>query len=232
MPAEVHEVEWRPPHDCQACRLGSLTVTCGSEDVRRLPVSFFEPSEGMSQVAAEPPVRLHRTHVVQGLGPIPCPIMLIGEAPGFYEDREGEPFIATVPAGRVLAECMNETGLVRYQGVATPWYSYVYMTNALKCRPENNKIDRFPDCLEICRSTFLDQEIAQVQPKVIVCLGKVAALPWFGSQGSLAFRQLPGRLVIHAPHPRYIARGAKDARLLLVEALRVAREVGYGKFVP
>lgn len=206
-----------PPVNCAKCRLGTLTIPCAEDDVRRILWSTS-------------PARLHRTQVVPGLGPIPCPIMLIGEAPGFYEDREGEPFWPMAPAGRILQAALDEVGLRR---------DGVYLSNTVKCKPVDNKIDRFPDAIETCRAEYLWPEVEAVRPKVIVCLGKVAAQPFFGSQPSLALRMIRApdwftgirvvepwnMLVIHAPHPSNIARGNKDARPKLVEALRIAKEV-------
>ena len=222
-------LDGRPAPDCTLCRLGTLTVPCDAHDVRTTIIA----TDGQTVAAVRP----YRTNVVQGEGPVPCLVMFIGEAPGFHEDREGRPFVPTAPAGRVLAAAMAEVGLYREGQIATslrevitanmPW---VYMANAVKCRPLDNKLDRFPDALSICRDTFLGAEIAAVQPRVIVCLGKVAAQPWFGSTSSLAFRQLPdGPLLIHAPHPSNIARGNAEGRPKLLEALRVAKEVGYGR---
>lgn len=262
MSETVLEVDWRPKDNCAACRLGTETIDCAASDVRRLS------DEGRY---GGRPVRLHRNNVVQGLGPVPCPVMLVGEAPGFQEDRDGYPFNPAAPAGRVLQGALDEVGLYRwtrtiddaieemalsakakanvYTGYAN-FVPYVYETNIVKCRPPNNKIDKFPDAVETCRSLYLLREIAVVQPKVIVCLGKVAASYWFGAQPSLSFREVEvfggfepspvheiggaamvmvmrRTLLIHAPHPSNIARGAKENRPKLVEALRVAKEVGY-----
>lgn len=258
MPETMLSLDGRPRHDCTLCRLGTLTVPCAANDVRRVPTydeTAGRPAPALIEGEQFHPVRLHRTHVVQGKGPAPCPVMLIGEAPGFHEDREGFPFVPTAPAGRVLQWALDAVGLKRWPahwGSGSHPYGmnaaddvalakdFVFVTNAVKCRPLDNKLARFPDALSICRDTFLGAEIAMVQPKVIVCLGKVAALPWFGGTPSLAFRQarmplpeLPACpeldvLLIHAPHPSNIARGNAEGRPKLLEALRVAKEVGYG----
>lgn len=153
--------------------------------------------------------------------------MLIGEAPGFHEDREGKPFRPHAPAGRVLMKALDQAGFTRYDDPDELEGRPVYITNALKCRPLDNKIDRFPDALEVCRSTFLDDEIAVVQPRVVVCLGKVAAQPYFFGETALAYRWSGERLYVHVPHPSNIARGNKDNMVKLVEGLRMAREVAY-----
>lgn len=222
---------WQPASNCALCRIGQMTVPCVDGDVRALD--------------SDPTQRLYRNNVVQGEGPTPCPVMFIGEAPGFQEDRDGHPFNPSAPAGRMLAAAMFEVGFQR-QYAPGDWHMThpVYMTNTVHCRPEDNKLSRFPDGLEICRSTFQANEIAVVQPKVIVCLGKTAALPWFGKQGSLAFRWVPryaedqvvqgneqyNVLFIHAPHPSFVARTgshASPAYGQLVDAMRMAMRVGY-----
>lgn len=241
---------YRPAPDCAKCRLGTVTVPCRPDDVRRLTetvdsMTLYGISGGWIEgVPVEPPVKLHRNQVVQGDGPVPCPVMLIGEAPGFHEDREGRGFQENAPAGRVLAEAMQAVSLARVlrSPVSDNLYSPefpVYVTNIVKCRPPDNKLDRYPDAVETCRSEFLLAEIEAVQPKVVVCLGKVAAQHWFGSQPALALRQVVIKstwmddevnwapLFIHAPHPSYIARGNVEAKGKLLEALRVAKEVGY-----
>lgn len=256
-----------PPSDCTACRLGHLTIPTVAGDIRGWPVGVDgEPinqsrdGEGDSETVGW--ARLYRTNVVQGDGPVPCPVMLIGEAPGFQEDRDGIGFRPTAAAGRVLDAAMREAGLCRQEagtegpmycltvdhGVSTP-HCPVYMTNALKCRPVDNKIDKFLDCLETCRSLWLTKEIEAVRPRVIVALGKIAAQPWFGKESALSVRKLfkdstmlgpveawaadwddrGGVLIIHAPHPSNIARGAAENRPKLVNALKLAKEIGYGQ---
>lgn len=235
-----------PPENCQACRLGEFTVPCEPNDVRG-----YITGSGKWE-------KLYRLNVVRGEGVVGATsrIMCIGEAPGFQEDRDGLPFRPTAPAGRVLQEALKRTNICRIVTIGSVagvslWRCSTHdydpskpethpgpltagwFTNALKCRPEDNKITRFPDALETCRDRYLMDEMAAVRPDVVVCLGKVAAAPWFGDTSSLAFRQttLPGEiypcLFIHAPHPSNIARGAADNRPKLEEALRVARQVAY-----
>lgn len=241
MSEEMHGA-FRPSPSCSLCRLGTLTVPTTPGDVRGRELTKLELS---TAIHSSRWVKPHRSNVVQGDGPVPCPIMLIGEAPGQQEDRDGLGFRPSAPAGRVLKNVLMEVGLCRnLTGTEGPFYCEfhshsamesgfpsdyfpVYITNALKCRPVDNKIDRFLDCLELCRSTFLVKEIEAVNPKVIVLLGKVAAQPAFGKEKALALRQIEDVLVIHAPHPSTIARGNSDARPKLVEALRLAKEVGY-----
>ncbi len=87
--------------------------------------------------------------------------MLIGEAPGYYEDVEGRPFVGA--AGQFLNELLREAGLER---------SGIYITNILKCRPPDNR-EPLPDEIEKC-TPYLEKQIRKIQPRVIVTLGNYA----------------------------------------------------------
>jgi DNA polymerase len=87
--------------------------------------------------------------------------MFIGEAPGYYEDVEGRPFVGA--AGRFLNELLSEAGLER---------SEAYIANILKCRPPNNR-EPLPDEIEKC-TPYLEEQIKSIRPKVIVPLGNYA----------------------------------------------------------
>ncbi|MDP1809076.1 MAG: uracil-DNA glycosylase [Actinomycetota bacterium] len=108
------------------------------------------------------PLRQTRTHVVFGIGNPHSDLVFIGEAPGFHEDRKGEPFVGA--AGRLLDELLiTVVGLARKD---------IYIANVLKCRPPNNR-DPQPDEIEHCRP-FLDKQIELIDPKVICTLGNHA----------------------------------------------------------
>ncbi len=112
--------------------------------------------------------RLHltRTQAVPGDGPYDAEIMFIGEAPGYYEDKKGRPFVGA--AGRYLNELLAKNGLRRED---------VYITNIVKCRPERNR-DPLPDEIAACRP-FLDRQIELINPRVIVTLGRFALQHFF-----------------------------------------------------
>ncbi len=84
--------------------------------------------------------------------------MFVGEAPGFYEDREGIPFVGA--AGKLLTELLQTIGLER---------SDIYIANVIKCRPPNNR-DPLPDEIDTCKP-FLLQQIELIQPKLVCTLG-------------------------------------------------------------
>ena len=110
-----------------------------------------------------------RTNTVPGEGPENAEIMMIGEAPGFHEDREGRPFVGA--AGKFLDELLGNIQLKRNQ---------IYICNVLKCRPPQNR-DPFPDEMEACKA-YLDKQIELIKPKVIITISRFAMVRWFPDQ--------------------------------------------------
>jgi DNA polymerase len=104
-----------------------------------------------------------RTKLVFGDGSPDSEIMLIGEGPGEQEDLQGLPFVG--PAGKLLDSMLEMIDLDR---------SKVYIANMVKCRPPRNR-DPQPTEQQACRS-WLDRQIELVDPKIIVCLGRIAAM--------------------------------------------------------
>jgi DNA polymerase len=107
-------------------------------------------------------LKLSRTHVVVGTGPLDAKIMLIGEAPGRDEDMKSEPFVGS--AGRILNELLEKGGIHRKD---------VYITNVVKCRPPENRTPRDYE-IEACHP-YLQKQMEAISPKAIVLLGKTAA---------------------------------------------------------
>jgi uracil-DNA glycosylase family 4 len=102
-----------------------------------------------------------RTQVVCGSGNPQAEVMFVGEAPGYYEDKEGIPFVGA--AGKLLDRLLQEIGLQR---------SEVFITNVLKCRPPQNRDPR-PEEVEACKP-YLYHQIALIKPRVICTLGNFA----------------------------------------------------------
>ena len=102
-----------------------------------------------------------RTQVVFGTGHPQADIMFVGEAPGFYEDRQGEPFVGA--AGKLLNELLQSIGLSRGD---------IFIANVIKCRPPNNR-DPLPEEIETCKP-FLLQQIELISPKLVCTLGNFA----------------------------------------------------------
>jgi uracil-DNA glycosylase family 4 len=114
-----------------------------------------------------------RTQAVPGVGPCPADLMIVGEAPGFNEDRQGEPFVGA--AGKLLDTLLARIGLSRAD---------VYITNVLKCRPPMNR-DPMPNEAEAC-SPYLEQQLALIKPKVVLILGRHALERLMPGQGSIS----------------------------------------------
>jgi len=108
--------------------------------------------------------RLHqsRTQVVFGQGDPHADLMVVGEAPGFHEDRQGLPFVG--PSGQLLNRLLEGIGLRRQE---------VYICNVVKSRPPGNR-DPLPDEIAACRP-WLDAQVRLVDPRVVVTLGNFAA---------------------------------------------------------
>jgi len=105
------------------------------------------------------PLHAGRTNTVPGAGPLDPQLMFIGEAPGFHEDQQGIPFVGA--SGQFLNELLDKAGIDR---------TSVYISNVIKCRPPGNR-DPLPGEVAACKG-YLDQQIALIQPKVIVTLGR------------------------------------------------------------
>ncbi len=99
--------------------------------------------------------------------------MIVGEAPGFNEDRQGEPFVGA--AGKLLDTLLARIELSRAD---------VYITNVLKCRPPMNR-DPMPNEVEAC-SPYLKEQMALVKPKVVLILGRHALERLMPGQGSIS----------------------------------------------
>lgn len=104
-----------------------------------------------------------RNHVVFGAGSEQAEVMFIGEGPGENEDLQGEPFVGA--AGHLLDDMLEIIGLERAQ---------VYITNIVKCRPPHNR-DPLNVEQEACIG-YLRRQVALLRPKIIVCLGRIAAM--------------------------------------------------------
>ena len=114
-----------------------------------------------------------RTQAVPGTGPCPADVMIVGEAPGFNEDRQGEPFVGA--AGKLLDTLLARISLSRSQ---------VFITNVLKCRPPMNR-DPMPNEAEAC-SPYLARQLELIKPKVVLILGRHALERLMPGQGSIS----------------------------------------------
>jgi DNA polymerase len=150
------------------------------------------------------------TQVVFGAGSAPANLMMVGEVPGDKEDQAGKPFVG--PAGKLLDDAFRAAGIDRRK---------IYLTNAVKhfkWEPRGKRrLHARPKTREIsaCRP-WLEAEIEVVRPRVIICLGAVAAQSLLGSafritrQRGEMIELKSGRSVISTWHPSAILRAPTD----------------------
>jgi DNA polymerase len=133
-----------------------------------------------------------RKNAVPGEGPARAEIMLIGEGPGYHEDQQGRPFVG--PSGQFLNELLASAGYKREE---------VFIANVVKCRPPGNR-DPQPEEIQAC-GAYLDRQIALVNPKVIVTLGRFSMARWFPGQKISAIhgkaKRVDGRTIVAMFHP-------------------------------
>ena len=104
-----------------------------------------------------------RTKLVFGVGNLNADLMFVGEAPGEQEDLSGTPFVGR--AGQLLDRYLEAVDIRRDQ---------VYIANILKCRPPKNR-DPLPEEEDACIG-YLREQVRLIRPKIIVCLGRIAAM--------------------------------------------------------
>jgi uracil-DNA glycosylase family 4 len=191
---------WQPKHAlsadhaplADATESANLTTTALSLNALRAAIA--------SCVSCE--LNQSRTQTVFGVGNEQADLMIIGEAPGFHEDQQGEPFVGR--AGQLLTAMLESIGLDRNK---------VFIANILKCRPPGN---RDPLVEEVNQCTpFLRQQIALIQPKLLLAVGRIAAHYLLETKTSLM--QLRGKLhqfgetpLIVTYHPAYLLRNPID----------------------
>lgn len=154
-----------------------------------------------------------RTQVVYGEGDPNADLMFVGEAPGRDEDQQGRPFVGA--AGQLLTRIIEAMGYERRE---------VYIANICKCRPPENRVpaaDEVQACLP-----FLEEQIAHIRPRVIVCLGRLASgilLETDASMGQLRgrFHERAGVTVMPTYHPAYLLRSPGEKRKVWEDVQKV-----------
>jgi DNA polymerase len=198
-PAELDEVTRGVPS----------TVPAGDETRQEeSPVATLDWDALQQRVENCTLCQLHetRTRTVFGTGNRNADWLIIGEAPGRDEDREGEPFVGR--AGKLLTEMLFAAGYQRKD---------VYIANILKCRPPNNR-DPSPEEVACCHA-YLERQIALIQPVLILAVGRIAAHNLLHSD--LQLGRLRGRVhrygerqipLIVTYHPAYLLRSPLEKR--------------------
>lgn len=159
----------------------------------------------------------NRTNTVFGVGCPNAKIMLLGEAPGKDEDKQGVPFVGR--AGQLLNNIIQSIGWKRED---------LYICNILRCRPPGNR-DPKPEEAKNCRQ-FLDMQIKIINPLYIICLGRVAAKELMHLDKETTMASIRGlhdwndKKVLCTYHPSYLLRNPhakqevwKDLQILLKE---------------
>lgn len=162
-----------------------------------------------------------RTNTVFGVGNQDADWLIVGEAPGAEEDRRGEPFVGR--AGQLLDQMLQAIGQSRES---------VFIANILKCRPPNNR-DPKPDEAAACRG-YLERQIALIQPRIILAVGKIAAQNLLGSDETVGRMRgrphdLDGIPLVVTYHPAYLLRSPSQKHKAwsdLCLAARLAAESG------
>ncbi len=167
-----------------------------------------------------------RTQTVFGVGDRRAEWLIIGEAPGAEEDRQGEPFVGR--AGQLLNAMLGAIGLKREQ---------VYIANILKCRPPKNR-DPGPDEVACCEP-FLSRQIELLRPTIIIAVGRIAGQTLLHTDTPIG--RLRGRSYRFGPraiplvvtyHPAYLLRSPREKAKAwqdLVLAKRVYTEARVGR---
>ena len=167
-----------------------------------------------------------RTQTVFGSGNPQADLMFVGEAPGADEDRQGEPFVGR--AGELLTKIIHAMGLTRDD---------IYIANVLKCRPDTApgaSGNRPPEPLEMQRCLpYLREQIALIQPRILVALGKTAMLGLTGRDEAIGamrgrwftFENIP---LLATYHPSYLLHNGSNAekRKVWEDMLLVMEKLG------
>lgn len=165
---------------------------------------------------------LYKTAIqgVPGTGPANAKIMLIGEAPGAQEDKQGKPFVGA--SGKFLDTLLASIGLER---------SDIFITNVVKHRPPENR-DPQPSEIEACRP-WLDEQIALIQPDVIVTISRYAMAQWFPGEKISdihgTFKKVGKLTVVPMYHPAVALYNPNMRAVLMDDFKKLPPHIGKGK---
>lgn len=164
-----------------------------------------------------------RTNLVFGTGNKNADLVFVGEAPGYDEDQQGEPFVGK--AGQLLTKIIEAINLKRED---------VYICNVLKCRPPQNR-NPLPEEIEACEP-FLIKQIMAIKPKIICALGKFAAQTLLKSEAPIStmrgrFHNYHGVPLMPTYHPAFLLRNPKMKREVW-EDVQLIQKVLEGKIEP
>ncbi len=185
-------------------------------DLRRQELTVL--AQSVSCCTRCPELASTRTQTVFGVGPVDADLCFVGEAPGFDEDRLGEPFVG--PAGQLLNRMIAACGMKREE---------VFICNILRCRPPGNRLP-LPNEAHNCRE-YLERTLELVKPKFLCALGACAAQNLLGS--SLTIGKLRGRFhdyngipVLCTYHPAYLLRTPEKKREVWEDLKKLLARMG------
>ena len=165
------------------------------------------------------PLAATRQNVVFGVGVPDAEVMFIGEGPGANEDAEGEPFVGR--AGQLLDTMLRAVGLSRHHNI--------YIANMVKCRPPQNR-DPLPEEQEACIG-WLRGQVSLLRPKIIVCLGRVAACRLIDPEFRVTrqhgeFFDKNGTLMMATLHPAALLRDPAKKPMAFQDLLGLRDKIG------
>lgn len=160
-----------------------------------------------------------RTQVVFGVGDPAAEVLLVGEAPGANEDKQGEPFVGR--AGQLLDKMLAAVGLSRQHNI--------YIANMVKCRPPQNR-DPLPEEQDACLH-WLKAQTALLRPKILVCLGRVAACRLIAPDFKVTrqhgeFFEKKGMLLMGTLHPAALLRTPSQKPDAFEDFLKLREKIG------
>ena len=190
---------WRKRGSAPAAPTASPTDERAAE-ILRMDWSVLKQSVSVCTAC---PLHKTRTQTVFGVGDEQADWLFVGEGPGAEEDAKGEPFVGQ--AGKLLDNMLASISLKRGKNV--------YIANVVKCRPPGNRNPE-PDEIAAC-APYLTRQAQLIQPKLIIALGKIAALRLLSTDKTIA--SLRGRLhdfqgvpLLVTYHPAYLLRNLSD----------------------
>ena len=205
--------QWIPRDSGMGDAVDAQAVTgaeAGTESVAPAPAAVagldWPALESCVSACTQCVLHAARTRTVFGTGNREADWLIIGEAPGADEDRQGEPFVGR--AGQLLTEMLNAIGHPRKD---------VYITNILKCRPPKNR-DPLPEEVASCHA-YLERQIELVAPGLILAVGRIAAhnllqtdIPVGRLRGQVHHYGKAGIPLIVTYHPAYLLRSPLEKR--------------------
>lgn len=229
----LESVQPAPPHAVQGEVLPPPGVSLKPVS-RALPLNIELPTPAVALEPARPLEAIRaeigdcrrcklcegRQNIVFGVGNPRADLVFVGEGPGADEDVQGEPFVGR--AGQLLTKMIGAMGFER---------SAVYICNVVKCRPPGNRNPE-PDEIAACEP-FLKAQLASVQPKIVVALGKFAAQTLLRDTTPITrlrgrWREYGGIQLMPTYHPAYLLRNPAEKKSAWTDLKEVMKALGKG----